>query len=263
MSDWAYKDWYCRHKEQLQERRRQKYQTDKRHREKQQARSRRYRRQKRKELVPAPLGHLSTKRPFSILLANGAKYTCWSVGVLDHLLGKRRGHVADREKRDAFPPTPIRGEQQVRYYTTEMIDVVTQGVEEIGWEPGLVRYVLVRWRVIPFWERIECGHFTRIPFFTTFPLVSGGPVIEFFGTEHVAAEVGRTESQVLVWEDKGVIPYTPFRLERERLYTAGMVEAIKQAIWRRGVLRASDATLPREIQEAWDKHLEELENEQG
>lgn len=260
---WTYSEWYKKHGEEVRARRRQRYHKNGAYRERQQDRSREYQRKRRKDSAPVLFGRLSIKRPFSVQLSNGTKFTCWSVGVLDHLLGERKGYVADREKRGMIPPTPIR-DRRSRYYTTEMIDVVVQGADAVGaggWTGDFFRTVRTQWEMIPFWVALEAGHFKKVPFSTFFPLVFGGPRVEFFGTKYLAVEVGRTEEQVLAWEDRGVIPYTPFRLERERLYSKEMVESIRAAVQARGALRVLDKTLPGEIQEVWDRHLAELKDD--
>ncbi len=96
-------------------------------------------------------------------------------------------------------------------------------------------------------------------------VIVGGEKLTAYTVTIAARMILRSVDTINYWTRIGVFPETPIRSSRgDRLYTDGMILAVKVAVARRGKVASSDSTFKSEIEEAWRElgvYEAELKNE--
>lgn len=237
-----YAQWYAENRARRNARRRKRWREDPAYRRRQVRKRPRRRKRSRDRQHLAPLE----------LEAGGRVIVLWSVGVLAKWIGRTVRTVDSWQARGALPETPFR-RGGVRYYSEGMIKAIQDALTRAG---GRVRDDDALWyyRVLLQWLQGDLAHLEEHVDVEPKELrrvYQDGELVAYT-VLGASEELGRQVQTVVDWQRCGLIPRTPLRYGEEEVFTPGMIRALSAAVQARGgVVPWQDATLRRELREAW------------
>ncbi len=128
------KQWYEDRKDEIAEKRKEKYDSDPEHRARVRARSREYQRRKAEEKRQAQGNGVvcarvrRPRRPKAVRLADGSTVQMYTVGTLANAIGKTTQTVSKWENEQFIPSTPFRAAGDVRLFSQKMIEAVADAL---------------------------------------------------------------------------------------------------------------------------------------
>jgi hypothetical protein len=254
MSESKFKAWYLENRERLSEDRCQRYEQDPVYREKQKRWSKEYRerKKKRKKKRKKVIDRHRSCSLFSCKLGDDV-VTCWSVGYLAERLGLSRPRVGQWERCAVIPGTPI-SRQGIRYYTTEQIEAVEEVADLYGL-PGSGD-PLIYYEILGRWDELNIGDLKKAEEILPVVDIDG---VRLYEARYLVERVDRSLGALFAWENKGILPVTPFWFGGWQFYTEPMMDAVVEAVEERhGIVRAGEGIYA-EIEEAWQEEIEVVE----
>ena len=247
MSDWKFKDWYKEHGGELNSDRRDRYKSDPAYKKQVLEANRESRRRRRILQLAERAAEYKVKKVKSgrewkevEMEVEGKMVKFLTIGAVASTLGRSKLGIRLLEKQGVIETTPYRNPQGERLYTPEKVLEIRQALAAKG--------KLIRQKTTSIPEFVHC----RVK-------LSDGTLVEcpLFRIGIMAKAVGRSTITLEQMERRKAIPSTPLRLHpNRRVFTAGQIEAVKDAFDRRvGDLRvdADKSLLREEILAEWAK----------
>ena len=254
MSDWNFKEWYSENGNDLNKRRRSRYQTDPDYKDRV-LRTNRASREKRRltvqEETDKEKAAIKVKTPSKAWKEvdadatgnpNASGQTLLTIGALARALGKSVQVLRLWERKGLLEETPFRNAKGDRLYTPELVVKIHKNLEDKGklattFKPRILsRSVDLRVRLADGSERTE----------------------KFFTIGVFAAALGRSVVTMEQMERRGALPRTPFRTPKgHRVYNADMITVVKTALDSRGSRIRGEAwnSFREEVESGWTKAL--------
>ena len=238
-----FREWYEQNGDELNKRRRNRYQTDPEYRERVLAQNRDARRKKRQEALEERKKKYGAKK---LRLTNNWKTVnvetpdgivkMFSISAAAKLVGCSVQALRLWERKGIIPPATARYSKGDRLYSMEQIDLLKEVLEkQLRLEDSKVRprpLQSIRRKV-----KLSTGEVKEM---------------DLFRIGVMATRVGRTVVTLEQLEQRGAMPATPFRISEVgyRMYSAAMMDAVKSAFDRRvGEVRG---------EEEWKKFHDEV-----
>ena len=217
-SDWKFTDWYAEHGDQLNKKRRSRYDTDPEYKKKVLAANRVSRAKHREENLKERAEERAAikakaPRPWKEVertIDGKAGVVLVTIGALAKAINRSKIGIRLLEKKGVIPKPTIRNKQGERLYTPEMVEKIRSILKSKGRLSGRKTHS------IP--ESIQC----RIR-------LSDGSILDtpLFRVGALARAVDRSTITLEQMERRGVLPETPFRLPpNRRAYTADQIKAV-------------------------------------
>jgi hypothetical protein len=237
--------WWEEHGEKWNGKRNKRYATDKDYRERVLETNKASRLRRRKKVLKE---HYEERKAQKIRLVprwktvsfttDGKVIECVTIGALSCVLDRSILDIRLLEKKGVIPPPSVYSPKGDRLYSQAEVETIRKMLDEKG---------MLKDRKIP-----------RIPWLYDAKVrLSDGKVAEttLFRVGAVARTVGRSVITLEQMEGKGRLPKTPFLLPpKRRVYALEQVEAIAEAIWKRGLrIRGEEwKSFYDEVQTAWE-----------
>lgn len=218
---WEFKKWYADHKEEFNEKRKQRYREDPEYRSKIQKWNAEAHAAKRQQIMverrkskKAVRVKLHAPSPTTIVVG-GKEVTVVPIGLVAKAVGRGVQSLRRYERLGIIPKTPYHSKNGTRLYTVEQVIQI----QKLLTDAGKVGKVSVRQR----------GY--RKPVQAKVRL-SNGEVLELslFRIGYLALALERTVQYITQLELKGLFPSTPLRLKGHRLYSPDMIQAARQVL---------------------------------
>lgn len=224
-----FQEWYGENRDDLNERRRERYATDEEYRAKVQKWNRDARERRRREAdkedrrvrKAVKLGTSGSWKTVEIEV-DGVKVRMFTIGALARAIGKGISTIRVWERNGTLPETPYRSKKGDRLYTLEMVEAIQKELRKAG--------------------KLNRGTLSekKRPTYVEKPVVFNGTdepvVMRLYKVGTLARAVDRTVVAITQMEKRGVLPKTPLvssSLEY-RLYSIDMIEVVQGAFSKRG-----------------------------
>jgi len=243
-----FKDWYEDNAEDLNARRRSRYQSDIAYRDKVQGWNRRARNKRNKERSQEQRAERKAKKMATSgawktveIEVDGVKRCMFTIGALAKVLGRGVSTIRVWERFGILPETPYRSNKGDRLYSVEMVE----GIREQLQEQGKLSPEKLKRKVKPSYvvRTVRYSDGTKAK-------------VQLFKIGSLAKAVSRTVVALTQMEKRGHLPRTPLLASRiqYRLYTVDMIQAVQEALEKRGGrVRGHSEWMDfySEIKEAW------------
>jgi len=224
-----FQEWYDDNRDELNQRRRERYAKDPEYRQKVQQWNREARARRRKESEKedrkakraVKIGTIGAWKTVEIEV-DGVKVRMFTIGALARATGKGISTIRVWERNGTLPETPYRSKKGDRLYTLEMVEAIQRALRQAG---KLDIGVLKEKRRPTYVERAVRFKGKKKPV-----------RMRLYKVGTLAKAVNRTVVALTQMEKRGVLPKTPLAASslEYRLYTLDMIEVVQKAFDKRG-----------------------------
>lgn len=227
---WNFKEWYEQHADELNAKRRERYNSDPDYRERVLAGNQAERQKRIQEKLAARPPAKDATAPSR---GDGVKKR-YTIGMLARAVGRSVQTIRLWEKAGTIPTTPHRGANGARLYDSSFILAIQQKLQEDGRTGSPTRL-----RSLPKTYTIVChdGSAQTLPLYTMASL---------------AKTVGRATVTAEQLHKNGFVPETPLRSSaRHRLFSHDMMQAVKDVLESYSDIRRKSAEINKLITQKW------------
>jgi hypothetical protein len=240
-----FRRYYEEKRDEINEKRKRKYDTDPEYKERVLQASRNYRKRKRKEKeqgesICRPVGLRGLQRIQDVIdekVGDGNMIRLMSAEAFAQFLGRSVQSLSHWESKGVLPQSPYRGVRGFRYYTIGMMEVVRWWVKDrkrlFPVDPQMFSGIERGWEAlgVPLADNVTGYNdaLKKSAVLTRRVAVGDGSMVRLFPAKSLAIFLEVTTNAVRGWERSGKIPRTPYQNGGETYYTWKMMEEIRQA----------------------------------